>query len=112
MLYSSLLSNSYDSIENFEQPGPAPGETGRGRPYSTALPQPKRQISVCMQNDSWPLRRSDALFVVAVVLFALPDPGADGGLGIPVGVKLLLVVAAVTAWIRFRVFGRSDRSTR
>jgi hypothetical protein len=65
-----------------------------------------------MQNDSWPLRRSDALFVVAVVLFALPDPGSDGGLGLSTGTKIVLVVAAVSVWIRFRVLGRTDRGTR
>jgi hypothetical protein len=65
-----------------------------------------------MQNDSWPLRRSDALFVVAVVLFALPDPGSDGGLGLSAGAKIVLVVAAVSMWIRFRVFGRTDGGTR
>jgi hypothetical protein len=65
-----------------------------------------------MRNDSWPLRRSDALFVVAVVLFALPDPGSDGAIGLPIAAKIVLVVAAVSAWIRLRVFGRTDGGTR
>ena len=60
-----------------------------------------------MSHDSWPLRRSDALFVVVVVLFALPDPGTGWNIGFSsTATKGVLAVAAVLAWIRFRVFGR------
>jgi hypothetical protein len=62
-------------------------------------------------HDLWPFRRSDALFVVAVVLVSLPAHSNDWGFAIPSVVKLGLVVAAVSAWIRFRVFGGNDRST-
>ena len=66
-----------------------------------------------VRNDSWPFRRSDLLFVVAVVLFALPDPGTDWSFGIPsTATKLGLVAVVVLAWIRFYVFGSSDRETR
>jgi hypothetical protein len=66
-----------------------------------------------VRNDFWPFRRSDALFVVAVVLFALPDPGDGWSFGIPsTALKLGLVAAAVSTWIRFRVFGSSDQGTR
>jgi hypothetical protein len=66
-----------------------------------------------VQNERWPFRRSDALFVVVVVLFALPDPGHDWNLGISsTAMKVGLVIAVVSAWIRFRVFGRGDQETR
>jgi hypothetical protein len=67
-----------------------------------------------VRNDapSWPFRRSDALFVVAVVLVALPAQGADWGFGIPPLLKFGLVIVAVSAWIRFRVFGRGDHDAR
>jgi len=61
-----------------------------------------------VRNESWPFRRSDALFVVFVVLVALPAQRTGWGVGLPLSLKLSLVVAAVAAWIRFRVFGRSD----
>jgi hypothetical protein len=58
-------------------------------------------------HDSWPLRRSDALFVIAVVLVALPDPATGWNIGFPsTATKGVFVVAALLAWIRFRVFGR------
>ena len=60
-----------------------------------------------VSHDSWPLRRSDALFVVVVVLFALPEPGTGWNIGLSsTAVKGVLAAAAVLAWIRFRVFGR------
>jgi len=62
-----------------------------------------------VRHDSWPFRRSDALFIVAVVIVALPAQGSSWGFGIPPAVKFGLVIAAISAWIRFRVFGRSDR---
>jgi hypothetical protein len=65
-----------------------------------------------VRNDGWPFRRSDALFVVLVVLIALPAQGSDWGFGLPPAMKLGLVAAVVSAWIRFRVFGRSDQETR
>jgi hypothetical protein len=67
-----------------------------------------------VRNDSspWPFRRTDALFIVAVVLVALPAESVDWGFGIPAEVKFGLVIVAVSAWIRFRVFGPDDRSTR
>jgi hypothetical protein len=66
-----------------------------------------------VRNENWPFRRSDLLFVVAVVLFALPDPGTDWSFGIPsTATKLGLVAVVVLAWIRFYVFGSSDRETR
>ena len=66
-----------------------------------------------VRNDSWPFRRSDLLFVVAVVLFVLPDPGADWSFGsASTATKLGLVAVVVLAWIRFYVFGSSDRETR
>jgi len=66
-----------------------------------------------VRNELWPFRRSDALFVVVVVLVALPDPGNGWNVGISsTALKLGLGVAAVSAWIRFRVFGRSDHSAR
>jgi hypothetical protein len=65
-----------------------------------------------VRNEFWPFRRSDALFVVLVVLVALPAQGNDWGFRIPPAMKLGLVVACVSAWIRFRVFGRSDQETR
>jgi len=66
-----------------------------------------------VRNELWPFRRSDALFVVLVVLFALPDPGYNWNLGISsTAVKLGLVVAVVSAWRRFRVFGRGDQESR
>jgi len=50
---------------------------------------------------------------VVVVLFALPDPGTDWSPGIPSPVlKLALVGAVISVWIRFRVFGSSDRGTK
>jgi len=50
---------------------------------------------------------------VAVVLFALPDPGTDWSFAIPsTAMKLGLVAVVVLAWIRFYVFGSSDRETR
>jgi hypothetical protein len=61
-----------------------------------------------VRQDSWPFRRSDALFIVAVVLVALPAEGTQWGFGIPPALKFGLVILAVSAWIRFRVFGRSD----
>jgi len=64
-----------------------------------------------VRNDGWPFRRSDALFVVLVVLVALPAQANDWGFGLPPVTKLALVVAVVSAWIRFRVFGRSDQET-
>jgi len=64
-----------------------------------------------VRQDSWPFRRSDALFVVAVVMVALPAPGNELGLAIPSAVRLGLVAAVVSIWIRFRVFGGSDRDT-
>jgi hypothetical protein len=66
-----------------------------------------------VRNEFWPFRRSDALFVVVVVLVALPEPGNAWNFGISsTALKLGLAVAAVSAWIRFRVFGPSDHSTR
>jgi hypothetical protein len=66
---------------------------------------------VTRENQPWPLRRSDALFVVAVVLFALPDLGIHSLFGIPsTAIKIVLVVVAVSAWIRLRVFGRGQSS--
>ena len=66
-----------------------------------------------MRNEYWPFRKSDALFVVAVVMVALPDPGYDWSFGISsTAMKLGLVVAVVSVWIRFRVFGRGDQSER
>jgi hypothetical protein len=62
-----------------------------------------------VRDDSWPFRRSDALFVVAVVLVALPAEGTNWGLGASPAMKFGIVVVALSAWIRFRVFGRSDR---
>jgi hypothetical protein len=60
-----------------------------------------------VRNEFWPFRRSDALFVVVVVLFALPDPAHDWNFGISsTAIKVALVIAVVSAWIRFRVFGR------
>jgi hypothetical protein len=64
-----------------------------------------------VRNDSWPLRRSDALFVVVIVLFALPDRGGEWSAGLPSTViRVALMVAAISLWIRFRVFGGSDHS--
>jgi hypothetical protein len=65
-----------------------------------------------VRDSSWPFRRSDALFIVAVVLVALPAQTNDWGFGLSPAMKLGLVAVAVSAWIRFRVFGRSDQSTR
>jgi hypothetical protein len=69
-----------------------------------------------MPNESWPLRRSDALFVVAVVMLALavvPQHSGDWGVGIPPMAVLLLVGCAIVAWIYFRVYGgRNQRNTR
>ena len=46
-------------------------------------------------------------------MFVLPDPGAEWSFGVPsTGMKLGLVAVVVLAWIRFYVFGRSDRDTR
>jgi hypothetical protein len=68
---------------------------------------------VSVRNEYWPFRRSDALFVVAVVMFALPDPGTDWNFGISsTAMRLGLVVAVVSVWIRFRVFGGGDQGTR
>jgi hypothetical protein len=62
-----------------------------------------------VRDGSWPLRKSDAFFVVAVVLFILPDPASGWSFSFPsTAIRLGLVVAVVSAWIRFRVFGRSD----
>jgi hypothetical protein len=61
-----------------------------------------------VRNESWPFRKSDALFVVAVVLAALPAQGNEWGIDIPPALTFSLVVAAVAVWIRFRVFGRRD----
>jgi hypothetical protein len=68
--------------------------------------------TVGVRNESWPFRRSDALFVVAVVLVALPAQNNTWGFAVPSAMKFGLVVAVVSAWIRFRVFGRSDHGTR
>ena len=67
-----------------------------------------------MRNDSpsWPFRRTDALFVVAVVLVALPAQSTDWGFGIQPALKFGLVIVAVSAWIRFRVFGGGDQDAR
>jgi hypothetical protein len=56
-------------------------------------------------DDSLPLRKSDVLFVVAVVMFVLTVPSRE--------VAAVLVGGAVVAWIRFGVFGSRDtRNTR
>jgi len=65
-----------------------------------------------VRHEPWPFRRSDALFVVAVVLVALPAQGGEWSLAIPPAVKLGFAAAVVSVWIRFRVFGSSDRDTR
>jgi hypothetical protein len=54
-----------------------------------------------MQGESWPLRKGDMLFVVAVVMlaFALPSRAATA----------VLVAGAVLVWIRFRVYGSRDQ---
>ena len=53
-----------------------------------------------MTPESWPLRKTDMLFVVAVVMlvFALPSTAA-----------MLLAGGALLVWIRFRVYGGRDR---
>jgi hypothetical protein len=65
-----------------------------------------------VRHEPWPFRRSDALFVVAVVLVALPAQAGDWSLAIPPAVKIGFAAAVVSAWIRFRVFGSRDRDTR
>ena len=56
-----------------------------------------------MPQEPWPLRKSDMVFVLAVVMlvFTVPAPAAA-----------VLAVGAILAWIRFRVFGRDQRNTR
>ena len=77
------------------------------------MEESSKPIFWVVRNDSWPFRRSDLLFVVAVVLFALPDPGAGWSFGASsTATKLGLVAVVVMAWIRFYVFGSSDRETR
>jgi hypothetical protein len=74
---------------------------------------PDEPITLNVRNDSWPFRRSDAFFVVAVVMLALADPGKAWSLGIPsTAVKFGIVIAVVSAWIRFRVFGDTERGPR
>jgi len=44
-----------------------------------------------------------------VVLVALPAESTNWGLGVSPAMKFGIVVVALSMWIRFRVFGRSDR---
>jgi hypothetical protein len=53
-----------------------------------------------MPHEPWPLRKSDMLFVLVVVVFAL---------ALPVPAAAVLTVGAVLTWIRFRVFGGRDQ---
>ena len=54
-----------------------------------------------MTNDSLPLRKSDMLFVVAVVMLALALP-TTAATALVVGVTVLI-------WIRFRSYGGRHR---
>jgi hypothetical protein len=54
-----------------------------------------------MANDSFPLRKTDMLFVVAVVLLGLTLPSTTA--------RVMAVGGAVVVWIRLRVYRGRDQ---